>query len=651
MVGNVKGTVVELEHNLGPRDQLDIQRQLLGQVYEANPRSAVGIACISFIIVLSQWESIDQAILLTWFIAQLCVCIWRLLQHRQFVRHDIKDLDVSYWRDRMYFTVVLSAIGWGATALFLVPIELDIHESIIATILLGIAGAAVTTLASMPKALTAFVVISVGPLIVRLLMLETLTADLLAVMCGVLIYMFCSGASRFHDTIISAIEMRNSQERVKGLMTYQASHDELTGLPNRRLLRERLISELNRSGRQKKYSAVLFFDLDRFKVVNDSLGHQIGDKLLQHVSKKLQNNVRSEDTVARLSGDEFVALVVDLGDDLEAAARSASLTAENIRKALGLPAEIDGHNLTTRTSIGIALFSGKEDSPDVLLKQADSAMYQAKSEGRDTVCFFQASMQEAADRELRLEKELRYAIENHELEFHYQVIEHCDGMLLGAEALLRWPHSEEGMIMPDVFIPIAEESGLIHQLGNEVLRLACQGLKILLAEKGCDENFILSINVSPKEFSHSNFATDFMEIVSSSGINPKNIQVELTENVLLMDIDDARAKINEIKTLGVRFAIDDFGTGQSSLAYIKHLPVDTLKIDRCFVKDIRTDIVDETIVETTVSMAKRLGLNIVAEGVEDEATLQILRSMGCTYVQGYYLGKPEPIEDFIQRLN
>lgn len=637
-------------HALVAEDRSDIDRHLIKLAYDSHPPSAIGIVLVSIVIVVAQWQVIDTSLLMAWLILQLSISAWRLIMYRAFTQANDDTLDCEYWKDRFLFVVTLSGIAWGIAPYFLVPPDQLIYQSLIITVLLGVASASVTTLASIPISLYWFITLILTPVLLRMASLGTFTGTALVVLSFALALMLASGASRYHRTLVQVLQMRGNAARVQGQIEYQAMHDELTGLPNRRHLREHLQVEMNRASRQGKYGALLFMDLDRFKVVNDSLGHQIGDELLRHVANSVRSSIRKEDVVSRLAGDEFVVLAVDLGDDAEHAARAAHLTAQQVQQALESPAKIDGHSLTSHTSIGIALFTGNEDSPDTLLKQADSAMYQAKNSGRNQVSFFHASMQENADRELRLQTELREAISKREFEFHFQVIESIEGVTLGAEALLRWRHSRDGMIMPDTFIPVAEESGLIHALGNEVLKMACESINAMQNFARYSEDFILSINISPKEFSHEGFAGEFIRIVSESGIDPRNLQVELTENVLLMDIDDAQSKIKQIKKLGVKFAIDDFGTGQSSLAYIKHLPVDTLKIDRCFIKDIRNDIVDATIVETTVSMAKRLGLNVVAEGVEDEETRDVLASMGCAAVQGYYLGKPEPFQEFSRRL-
>lgn len=631
-------------------DNAEIDRHLIKVAYDSHPASAIGIALVSVVIVVGLWQQIDSSLLMAWLILQLGISAWRIVLYSAFKKTDQDSFDSEYWKDRFLFVVTLSGIAWGIAPYFLVPPDQVIYQSLVLTVLLGVASASVTTLASIPISLYWFITLILTPVMLRMASLGTFTGTSLVILSFALAIMLANGASRYHRTLVQMMQMRGNEARVKGQIEYQAKHDELTGLPNRRHLRERLLIEMNRAGRQGKFGAVLFMDLDRFKVVNDSLGHQIGDELLCHVADRLRNSVRKEDVVGRLAGDEFVVLAVDLGADAEHAARAANLTAQQIQQALAVPAKIQGHNLATHTSIGIALFAGKEDSPDTILKQADSAMYQAKSSGRNLISFFHASMQESADRELRLQTQLREAINRREFEFHFQVIENLEGQTIGAEALLRWSHPEEGIIMPDTFIPVAEESGLIHALGNEVLSMACESIQTLRDFSNCRDDFVLSINISPKEFSHVAFAGEFIRIVTDAGIDPKNLQVELTENVLLMDIQDAQTKIKQLKKLGVKFAIDDFGTGQSSLAYIKHLPVDTLKIDRCFIKDICTDIVDATIVETTVNMAKRLGLNVVAEGVEDVETRDLLAELGCSAVQGYYLGRPEPFQDFSRRV-
>jgi diguanylate cyclase (GGDEF)-like protein len=431
-------------------------------------------------------------------------------------------------------------------------------------------------------------------------------------------------------------------------MHYSALHDILTDLPNRALFMDRLEQKLESAKRHQLTGSILFLDLDRFKTINDSLGHSIGDELLQRVAKRQRFLLRAEDTVARLGGDEFVILLADLHADPEVAAIVAKNVAEKVQNALSQPHQIGNHTLHISPSIGISLISPDSQDASEVLKQADAAMYQAKAHGRNNYRFLLPSMQVLAAERLELENALYSAINRKEMILHYQpkVAISKGQEILGAEALIRWVHPTRGLLMPGNFIAIAEDSGLILKLGEWVLHETCLQIKTWEKRfKGLPFGRV-SINISPKQFQQKDFIQRVMATLADTQADPNKLEFELTESSLVEDIQDVSEKMAQLKKLGIHIAIDDFGTGYSSLSYLKMLPVDVLKIDRSFIGDIGIDPNDDAIVETILAMSWRLGFSAIAEGVETEAQLNFLKARQCDSYQGYLFSKPLSPADF-----
>ena len=429
-------------------------------------------------------------------------------------------------------------------------------------------------------------------------------------------------------------EQKTAEAEIRSLAFY----DPLTGLPNRRLLLDRIGHEIVAAQRHRQFGALLFLDIDRFKLLNDALGHEIGDELLVQVAQILQHSLREEDTASRLGGDEFVILLPGRNDSSADALDQALTVAEKIHNVLDTSFDLHGHEHYITLSIGIAVFPDTQSKPQNILKQADTAMYQAKAEGRNRICFFRPEMQKRADIRLRIEKELRVAIAQNELHLVYQPQIDSAGRCHSAEALLRWQHAKEGFIAPDIFIVTAEESGLILPLGEWVLDQACAQLRQWL-DDGLKLDH-LAINVSPRQFRQKNIIDIICRAIEKHAIDPSLLTLEITEGIVIDNIDDTIAKMSALKKIGIGIAIDDFGTGYSSLTYLKQLPLDQLKIDRSFVRDIIDDVNDAVIVETIIAMANHLGISIIAEGVETEQQRQFLMANGCKLFQGYYLSKP-----------
>ena len=443
-------------------------------------------------------------------------------------------------------------------------------------------------------------------------------------------------------------ERKHAEEQIKHLAFY----DHLTRLPNRRLLLDRLQQALASSGRSGRKGALIFIDLDNFKTLNDTLGHDIGDLLLQQVAQRLETCLREGDSVARLGGDEFVVLLEELSKEALEAAAQAEGIGEKILITLNQPYYLGKHEHYNTPSIGITLFNEQQlqQASEDLFKQADLAMYQAKNAGRNTLRFFDPKMQEAINARTSIEVEMRKALENHEFHLYYQIQVDSSRHPIGAEALIRWKHPERGLISPAQFIPLAEESGRILSIGGWVLETACAQLKTWQKNE-LTHGLILSINVSAKQIHQANFVAEVQAAIQRHDINPKLLKLELTESMLLVKIEATIATMNALKEIGVRISLDDFGTGYSSLQYLKRLPLYQLKIDQSFVRDIAVDENDKAIVRTIIAMAQSLNLDVIAEGVETDEQQQFLESAGCNHYQGYLFGKPVQIEQFEAQLN
>ncbi|HEU4851572.1 MAG TPA: EAL domain-containing protein [Telluria sp.] len=427
-----------------------------------------------------------------------------------------------------------------------------------------------------------------------------------------------------------------------------AFYDVLTGLPNRRMLMHRLEQLLARAQAGAGYGAVMFIDLDHFKFINDARGHATGDAFLRGAAERLERLMRSEDTVARLGGDEFVVLLADIGYETGTATRAALMVAEKIRSALTQGFEIDGQVYTSSASIGVSLLPRPGQTVEDLLREADTAMYRAKAEGRNTIVFFEAQMQADTEHRLMLERELGAAMENGELAMHLQLQVDSDAVPTGAELLMRWKRADGSMTPPDVFIPVAEATGLIVQIGHWALRQACFAW---LELEAAGHAMPLSVNVSPQQFRQPDFVDQVRFILEETGAPADQLIFEVTEGLLIDNLDKTIARMHELAAMGIRFSIDDFGTGYSNLGYLKRMPLYELKIDRSFINDIPGDANGVAIVQSILAMAGHLGLRVVAEGVETREQARFLEANGRPQMQGYLFGRPGTLPALVSALN
>jgi diguanylate cyclase (GGDEF)-like protein/PAS domain S-box-containing protein len=436
-------------------------------------------------------------------------------------------------------------------------------------------------------------------------------------------------------------ESKVAEEKINAL----AFFDQLTGLPNRTLLLDRLKQNMAANVRIGSYGALLFIDLDNFKTLNDTLGHDMGDQLLKQVALRLTACVREGDTVARLGGDEFMVMLASLSSNDKDAAASSETIAEKMLAALNQIYQLDRVAYHSTPSIGVTLFNGQQVAIEELMKQADLAMYKAKAAGRNTVRFFDPDMESSVVARAALENDLRQAIEEKQFVLHYQAKVVGDGRLTGAEALVRWLHPERGLVPPAEFIPTAEETGLILPLGQWVLHTACTQLALWAARPEMAD-LTLAVNVSAQQFRQPDFVDRVLTVLKSTGADPRRLQLELTESMLVANVEDIIEKMYALKSKGVRFALDDFGTGFSSLSYLKRLPLDHLKIDQSFVRDVLSDPNDAAIARTIIALAQSLGLGVIAEGVETAAQRDFLANAGCYAYQGYFFSRPLSLEGF-----
>ncbi|OIR06554.1 cyclic di-GMP phosphodiesterase Gmr [mine drainage metagenome] len=438
---------------------------------------------------------------------------------------------------------------------------------------------------------------------------------------------------------------KKAEETIHNLAFYDA----LTGLPNRKLLLDRLKHALLSSSRKKCQGAMLFINLDDFKTLNDTRGHDIGDLLLIEVAQRIQSCIHIDDTLARLGSDEFAVLLDTLSTAQEQAALQAAAIAERIHKAIQQPFTLDGKIYYCKSCIGISLFHDHETSFEELLKRTDAALSQAKENGPDKIHFFDSHMQATLEARVNLESWLHAAIPA-QLQLFYQAQVDKHGNAFGAEVLIRWFHPEKGIISPTEFIPLAEETGLILPIGRWVLETACRQIKAW-ETNAATRHLILAVNVSAKQFHQPDFVDQVLDVLNHTGADPTRLKLELTESLLLENVETIILKMTALKEKGVRFSLDDFGTGFSSLAYLKRLPLDQLKIDQSFVRDLNTDPNDASIVRTIISLGQSLGLEVIAEGVETEAQRNFLAVNGCTQYQGYLFSKPIPLNEFEKLLH
>jgi diguanylate cyclase (GGDEF)-like protein len=636
---------IPLDHNAM---KVDAEKGiLLGQVrlvFASIPFSATSIPIVSVLLTVLLWDVVGHAAIANWLSVVFLVSLFRWWQYRRFLKEKPTIEASGRWLQQVLLGAALSGLVWSAAGVLLFSPASMPHQMFLTFVMVGVVAGGVTTLSPLFPAILFFLLVTLLPLSWSFFVLDTKLGDMMAALLLFFMLMMLQTSRRLNAIVVDTLTMRHEKVMAEETIHHQAFFDELTDLPNRRMLFDYLGQEIARSRRHSYLGAILFLDLDNFKNVNDSLGHALGDKLLEQVAKRLTHRLRKEDIAARLGGDEFVILLSEIGENAKVASAQARLVAMELSQLFLQPFLVDGHTLYISASVGIVLFPLDESGPGDLLQRADVAMYRAKEDGRDSFRFFQPVMQEALDNRLMIEKGLRKALEGDQLELFYQPQVDSEGNIYGAEALVRWQHPQHGLVSPEDFIPIAEETGLIYRLGDWVLCAACEHIRHLSTVRP----MVVSVNISPKQFREPTFVHRVAEVIREYQIDPQYLHLEITESTVLDNIEQTIERMASIKSLGISFAIDDFGTGQSSLAYLKRLPIDTLKIDRSFVRDIADDPNDAVLVETIIVMAQHLGLKTIAEGVETWESLEFLKQKGCHNYQGYLFSRPIPFQELLK---
>ncbi len=631
-----------------------------------------------FILILVQRPYFPTSVLLTWFGCLIVLTVARIVLVYHYRHYQPAVAAAPRWGQVYLVGVGLSGIIWGAVAIVLFPEESIGHQVFVAFVLAGMTAGAVSVLSAVRVAPLIFMLPALLPLAVQFFRQE----GTLPVAMGVMTLLFLAGMFtaiwNIHRSILRALRLhqekqklldrvqtdkaalqavkRNLEARVKARTaalereiaerrTYEvelerlASHDTLTQLPNRQLLLDRLHHALDQARRSGSPAAVLFIDLDRFKVINDSLGHTGGDELLQAVAHRLQTCVRVTDTVARLGGDEFVIVLEGLSKD-----ESTVTITRKVLDAMSVPFTVADQEVFVNCSIGIGQFPKDGDDAQTLLKNADTALHRVKAQGRNGFQFYTAAMNARASERLALETSLRRALEREELTLYYQPqVDLKSGGVIGLEALLRWRHPHLGLLLPATLVPLAEETGLIIAIGEWVLRSACAQAKDW--QNTGQPVLPIAVNLSARQFMQADLTDRVIQILEDSGLPNGYLKLEVTESLLMQDVERAVMILQDFKSQGIQLAIDDFGIGYSSLNHLKRFPIDWLKIDRSFVRDITTDPDDAAITATVIDMAHHLKLGVIAEGVETEAQLSFLTSRSCNAIQGYFFSPPLTAQD------
>ncbi|MDE2090517.1 MAG: EAL domain-containing protein [Gammaproteobacteria bacterium] len=626
-----------------------VKAELTNLLYHNTRGTHLAGVIVGILLVVLSWHTpLSHLILMAWLVFMLGVEIGRGLLNRRFRERSIEAINAPLWDRRFLSGNLLSACAWGFAGILLFPSGDVAHQMFLATVIMSACALAMPALAPSIKGYAFFVSVAALPLITSLAFTFSavqLAAALLAcVMVALLLRMSIGMHKRLVEQLNTrfafadiADELRTEmadRKRAEEQLLRLANYDSLTGLPNRTLFEQKLSSAIKRARRGDAQLAVLFVDLDRFKHINDSLGHHTGDQVLKRVAQRLKRCVKDRDTVARLSGDEFIVLMEHL-DKRE----DVSHLAERILRTLAKPMLLGETELRVTGSVGITLLAA--DSPDAksLLANADTALYRAKHRGRNSYQFFSPDMHEAALRRLKREVELRKALTRGELVLHYQpLFDVLKGEIMGLEALLRWHSQAFGLVAPTEFIPLAEETGLIIPIGEWVLREACKQAVHWRAIYGAE--FHMAVNLSARQFSVPDLASIVGRILGESGLPPQALILEITESLTLANEESNLEELSKLRGMGISLALDDFGTGNSSLAYLKRFPINVLKLDRSFVRDVALNHEDAAVARATIKLANALGHRVVAEGVENAAQLEWLQMESCGLIQGFLLSEP-----------
>jgi diguanylate cyclase len=627
-----------------------LHAEIVDMLYTNNRRSLLAAVVVMAALLLTQYRLIDPATLTIWTIIFFAAYGSRAYLNHAYYKDTLHELHSRQWLQWFRVNTALCGLSWGLAGILLFPEAAPENQAFLIFALAGVSGAGIVIYSVdsfTTNLFTGGILVFVIP---RFLAHGSSVSVALAVLFIVYaVYVTVAGhslAKSLRENISLRIASNLDNKKVHQLAYY----DFLTNLPNRRLLTDRLQQAFIRCARSESYGAVLSLDLNNFKGLNDSKGHQAGDELLQQVASRLLQCSRKKDTIARMGGDEFIAVLDELGSDKVEAIKAAQITAEKMMAVFSEPFQLQQSRYRTSPSIGICLFHGNHDSEAEVMRRADIAMYQAKkSDNLKSIQMYDEDLHPAVEMRATLDNDLAFALVGKQLLLYFQVQVDETHKPIGAEVLLRWQHPVLGMIPPDQFIPIAEESGEIVPIGKWVLMQACHQLKEW-AKAPLTRSLKLSVNVSAVQFNQPDFVSMVKETVLQSECDPSLLRLELTESLIVRNIDEIIEKIQALKKLGITFSLDDFGTGQSSLSVLKRLPLDELKIDKSFIKDIMHNTYDSFIVETIINMAKNLGHSVIAEGVEMQPQKALLQTMGCHQLQGYLFSRPLPLQAFERSL-
>ncbi|MDE2197194.1 MAG: EAL domain-containing protein [Gammaproteobacteria bacterium] len=643
--------IATMANTLVPRR--DLSRQVkaeLTNILFQNTRGMhlAGIAVAVLLVFMFRETALDPRIMAAWLIYMVVVECGRGLLGRRFRMLTAPFTDSGLWKRRFNIGNLLAALGWGLAGILLFPPGDVAHQMFLTIVIMGACAVAMPALSALIGGYLLFLFVASLPLTIRLvseLHEIQLTAALLSVVMAAILARMAIG---MHQRLVEQLNVRfayadladelrtemSDRQRAEEQLTQLANYDALTGLPNRTQFEQKLKHAIMRARGGDAQLAVLFVDLDRFKHINDSLGHQTGDEVLKRVAQRLRRCIGVHDMVARLSGDEFILIIEEVRDH-----EQIEVLAERILRTIAKPMLLNETELRVSCSVGITLLAAGSPDAKSLLSNADTALYRAKHRGRNRYQFFTPDMHDAVLQRVKREVELRKALPRGELTLHYQpLFDLLNGKLMGVEALLRWQSHEFGLVPPTEFIPLAEETGLIIPIGEWVLREACQQAVRWRQLHGGE--FHMAVNLSVRQFTVPDLAGIVGRILGETGLPPTALLLEITESVALSNDEGNLDELRKLRGLGIRLALDDFGTGNSSLGYLRRFPIDVLKLDQSFVRDVATSHEDAAVARATIQLANSLGIRVVAEGVENEAQLKWLQLESCELIQGYLLSEP-----------
>lgn len=621
----------------------DFKSAQVRTIFSAIPASLVTILINSTILSAILWQEIDHTNIIAWFLATNSLSLFRWFLYRQLRKMGDRDEIDAIWYQLALVTSALSGATWGAAGIWLFAEQSIAHQVFLLFVVGGMAAGAIATLSVILRAAQAFILLSVTPMLVQIILINNQISTAMAIMTILFTARILYSSKNIHDAFIESLVSAHERDIAMERIRSQALYDELTKLPNRRLFLASLDQELARAIRHKRVGAIFFIDLDRFKQINDSLGRSIGDELLVQVVDRICSRIRQEDTAARLGGDKFVVLLPEVGKNIKASSEQAHKIANEIRTSFELPFKIQEHEIHLTISIGVVLFPLEQESSANLVQYADTAMFEAKREGRDAVRLYSEEMQDSKGHHRLIEKGLHKALELNEFELYFQPQFDGSSRVTGIEALLRWHHPDRGLLTPEIFNETAEQTGLIVPIGDWVIGSACEHL----GKMDFDSNLDLAVNISPRQFRNPEFIGKITQILHQTGVDPARLKLEITESMLIDNIDQSAGVITQLKQLGIKISVDNFGTGYSSLASLARFSVDEIKIDQSLIRDISNSPDNAVIVETILVTAQHLKLNTIAEGVDTRADLDFLMQINCNKFQGAYFAKPDTFEIFL----